>query len=76
MDKVKLVCWFGIRFAKIVIMLEGIMKWLPLVALAISLVLGFLIVSNKNHCDRLLRFIRGDTTLEYERPNDPTNGEQ
>ena len=48
------------------------MKWLSLAALAISLVLGFLIVSNKNRCDRLMRFIRGDTTLEWEDPNDPT----
>ena len=48
------------------------MKWLSLAALAISLVLGFLIVSNKNRCDRLMRFIRGDTTLEWEEPNDPT----
>jgi len=30
-----------------------------------------LIVSNKNRCDRLMRFIRGDTTLEWEAPNDP-----
>ena len=49
------------------------MKWLSLAALAISFVLGFLIVSNnKNRCDRLMRFIRGDTTLEWEDPNDPT----
>ena len=47
------------------------MKWLSLAALAISLVLGVLIVSNKNRCDRLMRFIRGDTTLEWEAPNDP-----
>ena len=40
------------------------LKWLSLAALAFSLVLGFLIASNKNRCDRLLRFIRGDTTLE------------
>ena len=45
------------------------MKWLSLVALAISLVLGFLIASNKNRCDRLLRFFGGDTTLESERRN-------
>ena len=48
------------------------MKWLSLAALAISLVLGVLIVSNKNRCDRLLRFFGGDTTLEWEKPNDPT----
>ena len=48
------------------------MKWLSLAALSISLVLGVLIVSNKNRCGRLLRFIRGDTTLEWEEPNDPT----
>ena len=48
------------------------MKCLSLAALAISLVLGFLIVSNRNRCDRLMRFIRGDTTLEWEEPNDPT----
>ena len=45
------------------------MKWLSLAALAISLVLGFLIASNKNRCDRLLRFFGGDTTLESERRN-------
>ena len=45
------------------------LKWLSLVALAISLVLGFLIASNKNRCDRLLRFFGGDTTLESERRN-------
>ena len=43
------------------------MKWLSLVVLAFSLVLGFLIASNKNRCDRLLRFFGGDTTLESER---------
>ena len=48
------------------------MKWLSLAALAISLVLGFLIVSNRNRCDRLVRFFGGDTTLEWEKPNDPT----
>ena len=48
------------------------LKWLSLVVLAFSLVLGFLIASNKNRCDRLMRFIRGDTTLEWEDPNDPT----
>ena len=48
------------------------MKWLSLAALAISLVLGFLIASNKNRCDRLLQFFGGDTTLEWEEPNDPT----
>ena len=48
------------------------MKWLSLAALAITLVLGFLIVSNRNRCDRLMRFIRGDATLEWEKPNDPT----
>jgi len=48
------------------------LKWLSLAALVFSLVLGFLIASNKNRCDRLLRFIRGDTTLEWEKPNDPT----
>ena len=47
------------------------LKWLSLTALAISLVLGVLIVSNKNRCDKLLRFIRGDTTLEWAGPNDP-----
>ena len=47
-------------------------KWLSLAALAFSLVLGFLIASNRNRCDRLMRFIRGDTTLEWEEPNDPT----
>ena len=56
--------------------IEGIalwvLKWLSLAALAISLVLGFLIVSNKNRCDRLVRFFGGDTTLEWEKPNDPT----
>ena len=45
------------------------MKWLSLVVLAFSLVLGFLIASNKNRCDRLLRFFGGDTTLESERRN-------
>ena len=49
-----------------------LLKWLSLVVLAFSLVLGFLIASNKNRCDRLMRFIRGDTTLEWEDPNDPT----
>ena len=49
-----------------------LLKWLSLVVLAFSLVLGFLIVSNKNRCDRLLRFICGDTTLEWETPNDPS----
>ena len=48
-----------------------VLKWLSLAALAISLVFGVLIVSNKNRCDRLMRFIRGDTTLEWEAPNDP-----
>ena len=48
-----------------------VLKWLSLAALAISLVLGFTVVSNKNRCDRLLRFFRGDTTLEWETPNDP-----
>ena len=43
------------------------MKWLSLAALAISLVLGFLIVSDKNRCDRLRRIFHGDTTLVYER---------
>jgi len=43
------------------------LKWLSLAALAFSLVLGFLIASNKNRCDRLLRFFGGDTTLESER---------
>jgi len=45
------------------------MKWLSLAALAISLVLGVLIASNKNRCDRLLRFIRGDTPMEWEKPD-------
>jgi len=45
------------------------LKWLSLAALAFSLVLGFLIASNKNRCDRLLRFFGGDTTLESERRN-------
>ena len=45
------------------------LKWLSLAALAISLVLGGLIVSNKNRCDRLLQFFRGDTTIQYERAN-------
>lgn len=45
------------------------LKWLSLVVLAFSLVLGFLIASNKNRCDRLLRFFGGDTTLESERRN-------
>ena len=45
------------------------MKWLSLAALAISFVLGFLIVSNKNRCDKLLRFFRGVTTIQYERVN-------
>ena len=45
------------------------MKWLSLAALAISLVLGVLIVSNKNRCDGLVRFFGGDTTLESERRN-------
>lgn len=45
------------------------LKWLSLAALAISLVLGVLIVSNKNRCDKLLRFFRGDTTIQYERVN-------
>ena len=49
-----------------------ILKWLSLAALAISFVLGFLIVSNKNRCDRLVRFFGGDTTLEWEKPNDST----
>ena len=49
--------------------LSGLLKWVSLAALAASLVLGFLIVSNKNRCDRLLRFFRGDTALEYERQN-------
>ena len=48
------------------------MKWLSLAALAISLVLGVLIVSNRNRCGRLVRFFGGDTTLEWEDPNDPT----
>ena len=43
------------------------MKWLLLVVLAFSLVFGFLIATNKNRCDRLLRFFGGDTTLESER---------
>ena len=43
------------------------LKWLSLVVLAFSLVLGFLIASNKNRWDRLLRFFGGDTTLESER---------
>ena len=46
-----------------------LLKWLSLVVLAFSLVLGFLIASNKNRCDRLLRFFGGDTTLESERRN-------
>jgi len=46
------------------------LKWLSLAALMFSLVLGFLIALNKNRCDRLLRFIRGDTTLEWETPDD------
>jgi len=45
------------------------LKWLSLVVLVFSLVLGFLIASNKNRCDRLLRFFGGDTTLESERRN-------
>ncbi|MBR3220871.1 MAG: hypothetical protein IKF72_01460 [Kiritimatiellae bacterium] len=45
------------------------LKWLSLAALAFSLVLGFLIASNKNRCDRLLRFFGGDITLESERRN-------
>ena len=45
------------------------LKWLSLVVLAFSLVLGFLIALNKNRCDRLLRFFGGDTTLESERRN-------
>ena len=44
------------------------LKWLSLAALAISLVLGFLVVSDKNRCERLLRFFRGDTTMQYESP--------
>ena len=46
-----------------------LLKWLLLVALVFSRVLGFLIASNKNRCDRLLRFFGGDTTLESERRN-------
>ena len=46
-----------------------LLKWLSLVVLVFSLVLGFLIASNKNRCDRLLRFFGGDTTLESERRN-------
>ena len=45
------------------------LTWLSLDALAFSLVLGFLIASNKNRCDRLLRFFGGDITLESERRN-------
>ena len=45
------------------------LKWLSLAALAFALVFGFLIVSNKNRCERLLRFFGGDTTIQYERAN-------
>lgn len=46
--------------------LFGLLKCISFAALAASLVLGLLIVSDKNRCDRLRRIFRGDTTLEYE----------